>query len=168
MTLTEAKNLTLELMEEHGVIQDGWVFQWSNGKRQLGCAVVIKTKDRRTGKVTEQKRIRISRHLVELNDDDEIRDTILHEIAHAIAGLKNGHNHVWRAVCRRIGAKPKRLAGEEVRVVEPPYMLICKCCQKTLGKRHRRMTRKQLASRYCGHCGRASKGKLEFQPNSEI
>jgi hypothetical protein len=37
---------------------------------------------------------------------EEIRDTLLHEIAHAIAGHKAGHGAEWKAVCRRIGAKP--------------------------------------------------------------
>lgn len=31
------------------------------------------------------------------------KDTLLHEIAHAIAGVENDHNHVWKNICTQIG-----------------------------------------------------------------
>jgi len=42
--------------------------------------------------------------------EEQVRDTILHEIAHAIAGHKAGHGWQWKAECRRIGANPNRTA----------------------------------------------------------
>ena len=38
----------------------------------------------------------------------EIINTLLHEIAHAIAGYENKHNHVWQRVARSIGCNAKR------------------------------------------------------------
>lgn len=91
MDAYKAQQLALELMREHDLLADGWRFAWSRGKRQLGAAQIRRTRNRRTGQVIEEKTIKLSRHLVALNGEDEIRDTILHEIAHALAGLKNGH-----------------------------------------------------------------------------
>ena len=163
MNLHEAQQLALTLMDEHGVLDDGWVFRWSNGKRQLGCAQIRRRTDRRTGKTQEIKTIKLSRYLVALNDEDEVRDTILHEIAHAIAGLKNGHNAVWKTVCRRIGARPERLAGEEVNVVKHRFEIVCGCCGHVVGKRHRRMAASRLKHSYCRDCGLPSKGTLKLK-----
>ena len=38
----------------------------------------------------------------------DVRDTILHEIAHAIVGPGHGHDAVWQTAERRIGCTPKR------------------------------------------------------------
>lgn len=160
MTHAQAETLAITLMKEHGVYDDGWRFKWSNGKRQLGCAQVKKRRDPIAGKAIEIKTIKLSRHLVSLNTDDEVRDTILHEIAHAIAGLNNGHNHVWKAACRRIGARPQRLAGEEVRIVKGRYAIYCPSCDRDIARRHRRMRTDRLARTYCRSCGPTSKGKL--------
>ncbi|MBI1374282.1 MAG: hypothetical protein GC159_16320 [Phycisphaera sp.] len=149
-------------MTEHGLIADGWRFAWSNGKRQLGRCQIRRRRDPSTGKYVEIKTIKLSRYLVALNNDHEVRDTILHEIAHAIAGLKNGHNSVWKAVCRRIGAKPQRLAGEHITVVKGRYVLLCGCCEKELARRHRRIRPEALARSYCRHCGPESKGTLKI------
>lgn len=162
MTPREAKQLALELMKKHGVTEDGWGFQWSNGKKQLGCAQIKKENSER-GKVKEIKTIKLSRYLIALNDENEVRDTILHEIAHAIAGLEHGHDEVWKSVCRQIGAKPERLAGEEVNVVEPRYVVVCGTCEKVLAKRHRRMRKDRLDRSFCQHCGPETKGKLIFE-----
>ena len=39
--------------------------------------------------------------------EEQIRDTVLHEIAHAIAGHEAGHGPLWKATARRIGATPR-------------------------------------------------------------
>lgn len=39
-----------------------------------------------------------------LNDDMvEIKNTLLHEIAHAIVGIENGHNEVWQEKAKELG-----------------------------------------------------------------
>lgn len=37
------------------------------------------------------------------NDMDEIRNTILHEIAHALVGNEYGHNIVWQEKAKELG-----------------------------------------------------------------
>ncbi len=159
MDLAQAQQLACELMAHHGVTEAGWVFGWSNGKRQLGCcqmreAISGPSKGKRV------KSIKLSRHLVRLNDDDEVRDTILHEIAHALAGLDHGHDEVWKATCLRIGARPDRTAGKEVKTVQGRYSIVCQACQRVVGQRHRRIEPRRLKQSYCKTCGLKSKGML--------
>jgi len=167
MELAQAEQLARDLMKQHGLTRQGWRFAWSRGKRQLGAAVIRKSNDPRTGRNTTIKTIRLSHHLVQLNDEAEVRDTILHEIAHALAGLDNGHNAEWKAMCRRIGAKPQRLAGEHV-VVPPrrpaPYHIVCGSCGQSLTPRHRKIHPKRLAAAYCRSCGPDSRGTLRLEP----
>jgi len=163
MNLKQAAQLARQLMNDHGVTKDGWIFKWGNGKRQLGSCQV---KRNRTSRQIEVKFIKLSRHLVRLNDDEEVRDTILHEIAHALVGIEHGHDAVWQAKCREIGAKPERLAGEEVTMVECRYRIVCGTCQKVLAKRHRRINASRLKKSYCKTCGVQSKGQLRLHDSA--
>lgn len=160
LTYAQAEALALALMQEHGLTDAGWAFQWSRGKRRLGETRIERRRDPRTGKTTQRKFIRLSRHLVDMNPEPVVRDVILHEIAHAIAGIENGHNHVWRAACRKVGAKPQRLADESVETPEGRYALACKLCNKELARRHRRTSPAKLKNAYCKACGPSSLGKL--------
>jgi len=166
LTLEQAERLAKSLMREHGVTARGWRFAWSRGKRRLGETSIRQTRDRKTGKTKKVKQIRLSRYLVERNPEPVVRDVILHEIAHALAGIENGHNAKWKAACKRVGAKPQRLADESVQVVEAPYAIICSLCDAKLGDRHRRASPKTLARSYCKHCGKPSMGKLKLVSTS--
>ena len=42
---------------------------------------------------------------------DDIRDTLLHEIAHAIVGPGHGHDAVWQTAARRIGCTANRCSN---------------------------------------------------------
>lgn len=54
----------------------------------------------------QDNKIKLSiKHCLEDNDAD-ILDTILHEIAHAIVGIGNGHNRVWKEKAISLGASP--------------------------------------------------------------
>lgn len=162
LTLEQAEQLATSLMQRHGVTADGWRFQWSRGRRRLGEARIRHTRDRRTGKTQEVKAIRLSRHLVAMNPEPVVRDVILHEIAHAIAGLDQGHNAAWKAACKKVGAKPQRLADESVEVVPGKYAIVCGLCHEHLAQRHRRASPKTLKRSYCKHCGKPSMGKLKL------
>lgn len=162
LTLDQAQQLAKQLMQQHGVIAKGWAFQWSHGKSRLGEASIRKTRDPKTRKIKTIKTIKLSKHLVAMNPEPIVRDVILHEIAHALAGLKNGHNHIWQEACKRVGAKPQRLADEAVQVVPGKYSIVCGQCSQELGKRHRQSSPETLARTYCKHCGPGSTGKLKL------
>jgi len=161
MDRTEAERLARELM--HKWKCEGWTFKWSNGKRQVGAAAIVK--ERSTGKILRRE-LRLSRYLVDLNDLPEVKDTILHEIAHIKAGLKNGHNDVWKRWCIKVGAKPDRCYDDgQVNVVPPKYLVVCKTCKRVLAKRMRRS--RSMKRAFCSHCGPGTQGKLEYRLNSK-
>ncbi len=162
MDLRRAQRLALRLMCEHGLDRRGWEFAWGRGKSRFGAAVVQRRRDPRTGRWIERRRILLSRPLTAMNSEDEVRDTVLHEIAHALAGLEHGHGAQWKEVCVRIGAKPERLMGEDVRLVQARYALVCGTCERVLGHRHRRMAGARLTRCYCRHCGPSSVGALRM------
>ncbi len=153
-------------MRQHGLIAAGWVFAWGHGKRRLGAAEVRRPRRLCRQRPTVIRTIRLSRHLVTLNDEPVVRDIILHEIAHALAGLEHGHNATWRQVCRDIGATPRRLAGDEVRLAPARYELWCDMCRQVIGDRHRRVSPSRLAAAYCRACGPAATGRLRLRESS--
>lgn len=50
-----------------------------------------------------RKRITVSRYLALRFDDDAIHQTLLHEVAHALAGPGTGHGPEWRRIARDLG-----------------------------------------------------------------
>jgi predicted SprT family Zn-dependent metalloprotease len=139
MNLYEAETLAKNLMREHGVSGMGWIFVWlPRSVGQFGVA--------RFG----PKEIGLSRPLTLLNDEKEVRDTILHEIAHVLAGSRAGHGPAWRRVALMIGCNGDR---QHVAKTPPaPKVGTCPSCGRTT-KRHR--VRKALA---CGECCRTKNG----------
>jgi predicted SprT family Zn-dependent metalloprotease len=106
-------------------------------------------------------KIDLSSYWMENLPVDEVRDTILHEIAHLMAGHTAGHGAAWVEACRRIGARPSRtsvLSREVVSSVRAKisrYRAVCSSC----GFEHffHRMTRNWKNGRYGCRCG----GRLE-------
>ena len=68
-----------------------WTFDFDRATRRAGLCNF------------SRKRITVSRHLAERFDDDAIHQTLLHEVAHALAGPHAGHGVEWRRTARRLG-----------------------------------------------------------------
>jgi hypothetical protein len=75
-----------------------------------------------------------------------VRDTVLHEVAHALAGPQHGHDRVWRSIAVRIGCSGERCVSPGSPRVEPPWLGTCPAGH-TSG-RHRRPERVMT----CGEC----------------
>lgn len=136
MKITDAKALALSLMGEHGLIEQGWEFSFDTATRRFGwCHSGL-------------KRISLSQSLTELNTEQEVKDTILHEIAHALVGTRQHHNAVWRAKAIAIGCSGDRCYDDTV--ITPParYTATCKRCKNVVERQTRR---KGVA---CGECCR--------------
>ncbi len=86
------------LMDEHGLAD--WTLAFVEAGRRLGDCNY------------RDRVIRIGRAHALDDGEEQIRDTVLHEIAHAITGPKAGHGPLWKATARRIGATPKARAYE--------------------------------------------------------
>jgi SprT protein len=124
MDLLYAKNLAEQLMRQHG-LERAWTFVFDRSKVRFG-----KCDYRR-------KQISLSRYLVELNDEAEVCDTILHEIAHALAPRGAGHGPAWRTIALTIGCNGQRCYGRHVQRPPPKHKGTCPSCRRVI-YRHRR------------------------------
>jgi len=129
----DAAGMASGLMARWGLAD--WRFAFDGAVRRFGSC------DHRT------RTISLSRHLVALNDREVVRDTILHEIAHALVERHHGHDAVWRAKALEVGAQPDRTYGDEVTSPPARWVGTCPGCGTTIG----RMRRLTLS---CGPCGR--------------
>ena len=124
----DAQELARELMWRHGLFEAGWRFRFDHARRRFVCCHY------------GRKVISLSRPLTLLNGEPEVRDTLLHEIAHALCP-DDGHGPRWRAKCREIGARPVRCYSDET-VAAPPrraarYEWGCCACDWWVERRRR-------------------------------
>lgn len=97
------------------------------------------------------KIISLSEHLVGLNSEEQVTDTILHEIAHALDWIRNGkmgHDYSWKRICIEIGAKPEQYYTDATVVSpDPKYIIKAIASGKVCGKYHRLPT-KGISTQY--------------------
>ena len=142
MELAAARSLAETLMRKHGLPR-AWSFGFDRSKVRFG-----KCDYRR-------KLISLSSHLVALNDQPNVEETILHEIAHALAPPRAGHGPAWRTVALSIGCTGTRCYGDEVQRPKPKYQGKCRSCGRVIF-RHRRTA---IA---CGKCTRVFDPRFAF------
>lgn len=120
MSPEKALQLTHDLLKEHGV--DGWDVAFDNSVYNQG--------------ITDPSRMTIflSKHFLVEDSDKEIRDTILHEVAHVLAGCHEKHGKKWIKIVEQLGGKP--MAKSYVNTV--PYRYVGTCGSGcSLAYRHR-------------------------------
>lgn len=128
MELTEIERHARALMTYHGVGR--LTFGFNNTRTELGhCAY-----EYHNG-VRIPVRIELSAWLTKHMTPEEIRDTVLHEIAHALCPDK-GHGPLWKAYARRIGANPER-KGRVAAHPGHPIEGKCQMCNKVVSHNHR-------------------------------
>lgn len=152
MNLSVAEELAVSLMKQHGIWESGWRFKFNNHLRSFGvCSYGDKT-------------IQLSKRITELNDIDEVKDTILHEIAHAIAGFKAHHGHTWKMVCIHIGAKPERCYdSDDIKTPELKYFAVCGGCGEIYEKARIKLKEVKRACKCQSHKNWDDKILLEFK-----
>ncbi|EAP98589.1 phage-related protein [Janibacter sp. HTCC2649] len=122
MEITPALALGRRLLREHGL--EHWSITTDRAKTRAGvCRFAGRT-------------ISLSAPLTRLHDEVEVRDTILHEIAHALVGPSHGHDDVWRAKAMAIGCSGERTLSTSAPSVEGPWR--GECPQGHAYSRHRR------------------------------
>lgn len=124
MNLKQAEIMAKVLMKEHGL--DYWSFKFNRRKRFLGlCSYNRKT-------------IELSKSYVENNNEELVKDTILHEIAHALTRC-TGHDWRWKKTCLVIGCKPNLRKSEDDGLVMPKPKFHYECPNGHIsGDRHKR------------------------------
>lgn len=113
------------LMDEHGLAD--WRLVVDRAKRRAG---VCRSSERTIG---------LSGPLTTLHTPEQVRDTVLHEIAHALVGPGAGHGPRWRAMAVRVGASPERCLPEDAPRVPGAWVGTCPAGHTI--DRHKRPTR---------------------------
>mmetsp|Transcript_760 Transcript_760/g.1920 ORF Transcript_760/g.1920 Transcript_760/m.1920 type:complete len:456 (-) Transcript_760:109-1476(-) len=141
----QAKALWMQLRQKHAELKD-WEFCFDHAKRRHGCCKY------------NRKQISMSRHFINnvSTTVDQVKNTILHEIAHALVGHKHGHDAVWRKMALQLGCDGSRCSKTDWKM-EHHFELRCKKCSWTRGK-HRRSS---LVGKRCPKC----KSDLEYRFN---
>lgn len=135
MDLKVLETTAKALFAKHGLV--GWTFGLTAAKRRLGVCKY------------RPKRIEIGEYYARHNPDAAVLDTLLHEIAHALAGAAAKHGPAWQAVASRIGATPRACDDSPDTVVEPgDWRTTCPGCNKT----HHRYKRPRALSGYRCKC----------------
>ena len=149
-TLAEVEALAHELMARH-VARSGLDADWSFGfdlatSRGGVCRAA-------------EKRIGLSVSYCHRAARAEIVDTLLHEIAHAIVGVRHQHDAVWRAKAREIGCSAERCHA--VDHTPARWVGACGCGKRWLRQRLSRNLR--LGAR-CGSCN----GEISWRRNNDL
>jgi predicted SprT family Zn-dependent metalloprotease len=147
MTTNEVIYLARTLMDEHGLKL--WGFAFSRSRKKLGTCYY------------SRKLICLSLFHATHDREELVRETILHEIAHAIAGHDAGHGSRWvltaaRIGCKEIGRCGKPEKGRGYVQAKGTYYAICPGCLH----KHQWYKRPNMRGKYyCRSCGK-DRGQL--------
>ncbi|GAB2619633.1 hypothetical protein Aab01nite_33750 [Paractinoplanes abujensis] len=134
MELGDVRELATAVMAEHRL--SGWRLVFDNAKTRAGSCHSAK------------REIALSRPLMRLYEPAQVRQTILHEVAHALAGAGHGHDRVWRGIARRIGYTGGRCLPADTPKVDGAWVGVCAAGHRTTA--HRRPIR----VRSCPECSK--------------
>lgn len=136
MTEASVRSLAVALMAEHGLVAQGWRFAFDNPKRRIGqCRYSTRT-------------ITVSRYWAVRLPENRIRNTILHEIAHALVGPRHGHDRIWQLKALAIGCDGKRCSDvAEFKTEQYAWVGTCPTCFHQIDQ-----TRAPLRVKACGKC----------------
>ncbi len=146
----QVRHLANALMRQHNLV--GWELWFNDRRRHLGLCNHRK------------KTIFLTLNYALNGKDEDIRQTILHEIAHALVGGGHGHDHVWKARAKLIGCKHLTACADEVELDEDTtgakFKATCNGCQQVF---YLYRTPKSVTNKSCRKCGH-ERGDLVFQP----
>lgn len=131
MDLTAAYTMGRALLDEHHLTD--WTLTFDRAKTRAGVC--------RAGR----REIGLSGPLTRLHPEPEVRDTLLHEIAHALVGPRHHHDEVWQRKVVQIGGSPRRCVDAAVPRPTAAWVGVCAAGHEV--ERHRRPERPVSCSR---------------------
>lgn len=151
MNLVDAQRLAEDYIGQW--LDGSWSFAWNNRKRAFGVCNYRK------------REIQLSRILTKQINEDEVLDTILHEIAHALTPGA-GHGARWKAMARKLGATPKATCKAEINV-EPKWVLVDTTSGNIIERLHRKPNEskmRRIKDYWVTGRKEETKGKLKYIP----
>lgn len=134
MDIDEARVLAEGLMRQHHLTR--WVLVFDGARARAGVCRFARHE------------IGLSRVLTALHGPDLVRETVLHEIAHALVGPQHAHDAVWQATARAIGSDGRRRMSASAPRPVAPWVGTCPRGHEVT--RHRRPARPASCPR-CAH-----------------
>ncbi len=95
-----------------------------------------------------RRRITLSRYLSATGSNEEVEQVILHEIAHALAGSREGHGKTWLRIARSLGYRGGRTHSAQVPIEHAKWLGTCPAGHEVI--RFRKPARKMS----CAKCSR--------------
>jgi len=136
--LQKAKMMMRDLTDYY--LGKNWTIELSNrSQKKHGLCTVWRNGD--PGTVT------IYKLSTECRTEDEVLNTIVHEIAHGLAPFNSGHNWEWRRIAKSIGCDGQRCSGGEIKL-KKGWKFTCSVCGKNFYR-----VQKPHGNRYYSHCG---------------
>ena len=144
-------------LRKWGLDKQGWTFRVNGRLRKtLGRCY------------HSSKHIELSKMYLENGKPEHVKDTILHEIAHALAGPGTGHGREWKQWCRKVGAVPKArnkavlYMGDKM---DPKYVIHYKGkVVRAYFKKPRAQTFNQVRQMYVPNRMKETLGQLKLEP----
>lgn len=130
----ELRRTAEDLIARH--LDATWTFAFDNAKRRAGACDYTR------------RRITVSRYLSARYDDESNRQTLLHEVAHALAGARAGHGAAWKRIARSLGYTGGVTHHGETATDLAPWVGVCPAGH--VAYRHRAATR----ATSCARCSR--------------
>jgi predicted SprT family Zn-dependent metalloprotease len=103
----------------------GWSFQFDHAIKRAGCCNY------------QTRVVSLAHAYARSAADEEISDTLRHEIAHALVGQAHGHDQIWQATAVALGCAGHRC--HDVQFTPPRYIVACEQgCWVTTAERRQR------------------------------
>jgi predicted SprT family Zn-dependent metalloprotease len=131
-----AISIAEELMTQHGLLC--WTVKLSASKRAVAACHM------------QSKTIKLSSKWIGHISEEQIKESSLHEIAHA---LTPGHHHdeVWKAKARSIGCTGMRCARFDSSHLAFKYTISCRCGANNLQRDRLETKWEEKICKLCGH-----------------
>ena len=131
------------LLWKYNLYKKNWTFSFDNAHCSGGQTWV------------HQKKITLSKKYVERVNISDIKDTLIHEIAHALVDPKSNHNDIWRNKFISIGGSGRIYCKCFEKLSDFKWKYSCKKCDLSQGYCYRKY------KIWCYHCG----NYLYYVPN---
>ncbi len=140
--LVRVREHAVALIAAH--LDDTWTFDFDHAKRRAGQCDFTR------------RRITLSRYLTARYDDETNLQTLLHEVAHALAGPEEGHGARWKRIARSLGYRGGVTHRGETATELAPWVGVCP--NGHIAYRHRRASRPTS----CAKCSRSFDDRFLF------
>lgn len=152
MEIQKALATALVVLQQYGL--NDWTVRASREKNTAGRCYF------------SRKQITLSKHWTEVLTEEEVMETIIHEVAHARAGYNAGHGSEWKKIYIQMGGNGEVYINNPSARVASKYVGKCAGGHITNAERHaisRHMTEQNFVCNKCMREGRSEReAKLEW------